>query len=329
MPTSKARISAIGSYVPKRVLSNSDLEQMVGTNDDWIVQRTGIQERRIADTGEFTSDLCVNAVRNLQDRFGVSLSDVDMVIVCTFTPDFFTPSVSAQVQQRLGIAQCGAMDVNAACAGFTYGLHLANGLITSGLHQKVLVIAAETMSKIVDYTDRTTCVLFGDGAGAVLVEKDVERPSFLAFHLGTEGKQGINLYCTNLSLQMDGHELSRGGRLVQNGREVYKWAVATVPPGVQALIDGSGVETEDITWFVPHSSNLRMINTISEKCHVPAERMLNSLIYYGNTSSATIPLALDQGVHDGKVNAGDKVLLYGFGGGLTHCGLLIDWGIGY
>lgn len=329
MPTSKARISAIGSYVPKRVLSNSDLEQMVGTNDDWIVQRTGIQERRIADTGEFTSDLCVNAVRNLQDRFGVSLSDVDMIIVCTFTPDFFTPSVSAQVQQRLGIAQCGAMDVNAACAGFTYGLHLANGLITSGLHQKVLVIAAETMSKIVDYTDRTTCVLFGDGAGAVLVEKDVERPSFLAFHLGTEGKQGINLYCTNLSLQMDGHELSRGGRLVQNGREVYKWAVATVPPGVQALIDGSGVETEDITWFVPHSSNLRMINTISEKCHVPAERMLNSLIYYGNTSSATIPLALDQGVHDGKVNAGDKVLLYGFGGGLTHCGLLIDWGIGY
>ncbi len=329
MPTSKARISAIGSYVPKQVLSNSDLEQMVGTNDDWIVQRTGIQERRIADTGEFTSDLCVNAVRNLQDRFGVSLSDVDMIIVCTFTPDFFTPSVSAQVQQRLGIAQCGAMDVNAACAGFTYGLHLANGLITSGLHQKVLVIAAETMSKIIDYTDRTTCVLFGDGAGAVLVEKDVERPSFLAFHLGTEGKEGINLYCTNLSLQMDGHELSRGGRLVQNGREVYKWAVATVPPGVQALIEGSGVETEDITWFVPHSSNLRMINTISEKCHVPAERMLNSLIYYGNTSSATIPLALDQGVHDGKVNAGDKVLLYGFGGGLTHCGLLIDWGIGY
>ncbi len=302
---------------------------MVGTNDEWIVQRTGIQERRIADLGEFTSDLCVSAVRNLQDRFAVSLEDVDMVIVCTFTPDFFTPSVSSQVQQRLNIQHCGAMDLNAACAGFTYGLHMANALISSGLHQKVLVVAAETMSKIIDYGDRTTCVLFGDGAGAVLVEHDPTHPSFISFHLDTEGKEGANLYCTNLSLQMDGNALSTSGYLVQNGREVYKWAVSAIPVGVQALMDGSGLGISDVNWFVPHSSNLRMINTISEKCHVPLERMLQSLIYYGNTSSATIPLALDQGVRDGKVKAGDKVLLYGFGGGLTHCGLLLDWGIGY
>lgn len=326
---SKARISAIGSYVPNKVLSNHDLEQIVGTNDEWIVQRTGIQERRIAEDGEFTSDLCVKAARDLESRFHGTLEDVDMIIVCTFTPDYCTPSVSAMVQKELDISHCGTLDVNAACAGFTYGLHLANALISSGLHRKVLVIAAETMSKIIDYTDRTTCVLFGDGAGAVLVEYDQVHPSFISAHLGTEGKDGANLYCTNLSPEMDGMELASTGFLVQNGREVYKWAVNTIPAGVASLMQGSGLCIDEVNWFVPHSSNLRMISAISEKCEVPLDRMLNSLVNYGNTSSATIPLALDQGVLDGMIRAGDKVLIYGFGGGLTHCGLLLDWGIGY
>jgi 3-oxoacyl-[acyl-carrier-protein] synthase-3 len=324
---SKARISAIGSYVPERVMTNFDLEQMVGTSDAWIVQRTGIKERRIAEANEFTSDLCVQAATDLKARFPGALDDLDMVIVCTFTPDFSTPSVSARVQQRLGLRQCGTLDINSACAGFTYGLHVANGLVTAGLHKKVLVIAGETMSKIVDYTDRTTCVLFGDGAGAVVVEYDAEAPSFLAHHMGTQGDDGINLYCAHLSQEMDGAVLDSDRFLVQNGREVYKWAVTVIPQGVEALMAQSGYCTSDVTWFIPHSSNLRMIQTISEKCDVPSDRMLNSLVYYGNTSSATIPLALDKGVKEGHVKAGDVLMLYGFGGGLTHCGLLLEWGL--
>lgn len=327
MVVSKARITAIGSYVPRNILNNTDLETMVGTNDEWIVKRTGIQERRIADKDEFTSDLSVKAVENLVERFETSLHDVDFIISCTFTPDFRTPSVSAQVQSRLGIPHCGTMDVNAACAGFTYGLHVANGLVTSGLHKKILVIAAETMSKIMDYTDRTTCILFGDGAGAVLVEYDEREPSFLSFHLGSEGEGGIHLYCTNLSNRMDDHALHDSGCLVQNGKEVYKWAVTTVPSGVKTLMEHSGVDLQDVTWFIPHSSNLKMIHSISEKIHIPPERLINSLVDYGNTSSATIPLALDKGMQEGKVKSGDKIVLYGFGGGLTHCGLLIRWGI--
>ena len=199
MHESKARITAIGSYVPEKRLTNYDLEKMVETNDEWIVKRTGIKERRITNEKEFTSDISCKAVRNLMERYDKSVGDVDMIIICTLTPDFKTPSVASLVQAKLGIKNAGAIDLNAACAGFTYGLHVANGLITSGLHKKILVIGAETLSKITDYKDRSTCILFGDGAGAVLVEFDEKQPSFLSSHLGSEGEKGKNLYCSNLS----------------------------------------------------------------------------------------------------------------------------------
>jgi 3-oxoacyl-[acyl-carrier-protein] synthase III len=322
---SKARITAMGSYVPERILTNHDLESMVDTNDEWIVKRTGIKERRMARENEFTSDLGVMAVKNLIGRFNKSIDDVDLVIVCTITADYLTPSTASQVQAKLGLKNTGAIDVGAACAGFVYGLHLANGLITSGLNKKVLVVGAETMTKIMDYNDRTTCILFGDGAGAALVEYDPDNPSFISSFMGSQGEEGVNLYCTNLSQIMDGGELSNPGLLVQNGREVFKWVASTIPKGMLAILDGSGVSLEEVDWFVPHSANLRIIEHICDKSGFPLERTLNSIVDCGNTSSATIPLALVKGIDEGKLKQGDKVLLYGFGAGLVHAGLLINW----
>ncbi|MEE3950376.1 ketoacyl-ACP synthase III [Peribacillus frigoritolerans] len=322
---SKARITAIGSYVPEKRLTNKDLEKMVETNDEWIVKRTGIKERRIAHEEEFTSDIGYKAVKDLMERYDKSVEDVDMIIVCTFTPDFNTPSVASLVQAKLGIKNTGAIDLNAACAGFTYGLHVANGLVTSGLNKKILVIGADTLSKLMDYEDRATCILFGDGGGAVLVEYDEKQPSFLSSHLYSEGEGGKHLYSTNLSTRINGEDLNDSGNLVQNGREVYKWAVTTVPKGMQTVMKNAEYQLNDVDWFVPHSANLRMIESICERSGFPIERTLYSLVEYGNTSSATIPLSLEIGIKEGKISGGEKVLLYGFGGGLAQAGLLIDW----
>lgn len=328
MSNSKARITAIGSYVPERRLTNADLEQMVDTNDEWIVKRTGIRERRIALEHEFTSDLGYQAILNLMERYDKTVDDVDLIMVCTLTPDYITPSTASSLQAKLGITHAGAIDLNAACAGFAYGLHVANGLITAGLNKKILVVGSETLSKVTDYTDRSTCILFGDGAGAVLVEYDEENPGFISSHMGSEGELGHHLYASRLSRTMNGTELINHGLLVQNGREVYKWAVTSVPKGMSAVMEQSPFHLHDVHWFVPHSANLRMIESICEKSNFPIEQTLYSLVNYGNTSSATIPLSLDIGVREGKINNGDRILLYGFGGGLAYAGLLIHWNIG-
>ncbi|HBQ76628.1 MULTISPECIES: ketoacyl-ACP synthase III [unclassified Exiguobacterium] len=325
MITSRARITAIGSYVPNRIMTNHDLEKLVETNDEWILQRTGIKERRIADQNESTSDLAYQAAMNLKQRYNKDFQDVDMIILCTMTPDFTTPSTASLVQAKLGIKNAGAIDLNAACAGFTYGLHLANGLISSGLHKKILVIGAETLSKITDYADRNTCILFGDGSGAVLVERDEVQSDFISFYVNSEGEKGSSLYCSNLSNQLFENLIIHNNKIVQNGREVYKWAVSTVPQGMKYVMNQASMTLDQIDWFIPHSANLRMIQSICEKSGVPFDKTLYSLVNYGNTSSATIPLSLDKGISEGKIKAGDMLLLYGFGGGLTQAGLLLQW----
>jgi 3-oxoacyl-[acyl-carrier-protein] synthase-3 len=323
-----AKITAIGSYVPARRLSNSDLEQMVETNDEWIVQRTGIRERRISREDEYTSDLCVAAVQNLLARYGKSAGDVDMVIVATSTADFSFPSVASIIQHRLGIpSTAGAIDMSAACAGFVYALHTAHAYVASGLHRKVLVLGADTLSKITDYSDRSTCILFGDGAGAVFVEPDEQQDRFLGFHLGSDGSGAHHVYRTGLAHQVNGVELSGNGKLVQNGREVFKWAVRTVPQGVQQVLDNAGMTLAQVDWFIPHSANLRMIEPICERLNYPFKQALYSLEYFGNTSAASIPLALDLGIREGKVQNGERILLYGFGAGLAHAGLLVELGL--
>lgn len=320
-----AKITAIGSYVPKQVLTNEDLQKMVETSDEWIVQRTGIRERRVSDENEFTSDLCAKAAADLAERYHKQLDDVDFIIVCTHTADYAFPSAASQVQSKLGIRQAGAVDLNAACAGFVSGLHMASGLVAAGYHKKVLVIGADTMTKITDYTDRTTCILFGDGAGAVLVEADDEQSGFLAFHNETDGSGGIHVYRTGLSKSMNGVPLQDTGFIVQNGREVYKWAVTHVSEGIKLLAEKAGIPLREIDWFVPHSANLRIIESICERSGFPVEKTLCSLEFYGNTSAASIPLALDLAAREGKIKAGDTALLYGFGAGLVQSGLLVKW----
>ncbi|MGG3571623.1 ketoacyl-ACP synthase III [Bacillus gobiensis] len=324
---SKARITAIGSYVPNKIMSNDDLEKIVDTSDEWIVQRTGMKERRIAAENEFTSTLCIRAVNDLIKRYGVNIQDVDMIIVPTTTSDFAIPSTASMIQDAFGIPEAGAIDVNAACAGLTYGLHLANCLITSGLHRKVLVIAGETLSKVTDYTDRTSCVLFGDGAGAMLVEYDAEQPSFLSYIQDTKGSSGKHLYRTALRNEWYGEPLRDSEKMVQNGREVYKWATRTVPEGMEKLLEQANMKMKDLNWFVPHSANLRMIESICEKKGFPIEKVLTSMVYYGNTSSASIVLALDLAVKDGRLTQDDVLLLIGFGGGFTYTGLIVKWGV--
>nr|WP_062110620.1 ketoacyl-ACP synthase III [Bacillus niameyensis] len=324
---SKARITAIGTYVPEKKLTNNDLEKIVDTSDDWIVQRTGMKERRIAAENEFASTLAFKAIENLVKQYEKDVSDVDLILVATTTPDYAFPTVACQIQEKFKIKQTGAMDINAACAGFTYGLHIANGLITSGLHRKVLFVATETLSKVTDYTDRTTCILFGDGAAAVLIEKDEENPSFIVSHMGSNGDGGKHLYRTNLSTTMDGQMLSASEKMVQNGREVYKWATRTLPSNMKELLLQAELQPEDINWFVPHSANLRMIESICEKSGFPFEKTLTSVEFMGNTSTVSIPLALQIGINEGKLRNGDTLLMYGFGGGLTHAGLIIKWSV--
>lgn len=322
MPT-PVRITAIGTYLPAKVVTNEDLAKIVETSDQWIVERTGIRERHISGPDEFTSDVCVGAVKDLIARSGKQVDDVDMVLVGTTSPDYYTPGVAAQVQHRLGIHEAGALDLNAACAGFAYGLHLANALITADMHRKILVIGGETMSKITDYKDRNTCVLFADGAGAVLVERDDDHGAFLAAHLGSDGAGGKHLYVSGLSSRFAGKP--DAPLIRQNGREVFKWAVSTVTDGVIALTKKAGIALDDVAWFAPHSANLRIIEAICKRLSFPLDRVLCSVEQCGNTSSASIPLALDQAVRDGRLRNGDLVLAYGFGGGLVHAGLLLKW----
>ncbi|KGR75146.1 ketoacyl-ACP synthase III [Ureibacillus sinduriensis] len=319
-----ARITAIGTYVPERRLTNSDLEQMVETNNEWILQRTGIHERRIARPDEFTSDLCVSAVKDLMQRYDKTVEDVDMIIVATSTPDFPFPSVASIIQDQLKISQTGAIDLSAACAGFVYGLHTAHSLISSGLHKKILVLGADTLSKVTDYTDRSTCVLFGDGAGAVLVERDEKSKGFIGFHLGSDGRGAQHVYRSGLSKKVNGIELIDTQYLVQNGREVFRWVARNVPDSIRRILEKTQTNLDQIDWFIPHSANLRLIEPICEKLNYPMEKTLYSLVNFGNTSAATIPLALDLGIREGKVKNGDRVLMYGFGSGLVHAGQLLE-----
>ncbi|OUM94758.1 MAG: 3-oxoacyl-ACP synthase [Thermobacillus sp. ZCTH02-B1] len=322
-----AAVTAIGTHVPGRVLTNADLERMVDTSDEWIVRRTGIRERRIAAEGEYASHLAAAAVRDLAARWNKTVDDVDCILTATSTPDAVFPGVSALVQAELGIRAAAAVDLSAACAGFVAGLQMAGGLIGSGLYRKVLVIAADTLSRVTDYTDRTTCILFGDGAGAALVEAlpDGEPPSFLAGGASTDGRNGCHVLLPALAPEIRGTAVKPGGKLVQNGPEVYRWAVENVTEAVRTTLDLCGMTPDDLDWFVPHSANLRMIAAICERAGIPFERTLTSVERFGNTSAATIPLALNLAVRDGRLKRGDAVLLHGFGGGLTQAGLLLEW----
>ncbi|MBL0386466.1 ketoacyl-ACP synthase III [Tumebacillus sp. ITR2] len=326
-PSSRAQITAMGTYVPEKILANADFERMIDTDDEWIVQRTGIRERRVVVDGEYTSDLAFKAVEDMQARYNISVEDIDMILCASTTSDYPFPTLAAQVQAKFNIPRSGALDVHGACAGFVYALQVANAMITAGGHRKILVIGAETLSRVTDYSDRSSCILFGDAAGAFLLERVEGEGSLLASHNGADGHGSVHLYRTGLRKEMNGKAMLGEGKMIQNGPEVYRFAVTTLSRVIPNWLRAQGLSLNDIQWFVPHSANLRILESATARLNFPMERTLFSGEFHGNTSAASIPLAVDLGVKDGRVQIGDNLLLYGFGGGLVHAGAVIKWTI--
>jgi 3-oxoacyl-[acyl-carrier-protein] synthase III len=321
----KAEIKAIDAYVPEKIIGNAFFEKIIDTSDEWIVSRTGIKERRFAEDSEFTSDLCVKAVRSLLlHNPAITLQGVDFIIVATTTADQVMPSTASQVQNRLEIKNCGTLDIAAACAGFVYGIMLAKGLINAGSHKKILVFGAETLSKFSDLTDRTTCILFGDGAGVTLIEAS-EKENIFETITGTDGSFGKDLYISQNASFINDTEIISNGKIHQNGRVVFKWAIQNVSEKIKELIIKSNLSLSQVDWIILHSANLRIIEGVAKEINYPVEQMPESIQYFGNTSSASIPIAWNSALKDGRIKKGDRLLLMGFGGGLTFAGIIIEW----
>lgn len=318
-----ATINSIGIYHPEKEILNSFFEQYIQTSDQWIRERTGIEKRYFAATDEYTSDMCVKAARNLSDNYNKDLTDVDFIIVATTTPDQLIPSVASQVQSRLKIENTGTIDIASACAGFVNGIILAKGLIAANTHKKVLVIGADTLSKKIDMEDRTTCILFGDGAGAVLVEASTENHLYETI-TGTNGDYGKDLYLSNQNAPINGVEIIANDKFHQNGRVVYKWAVQTLTNGLKELSLKNNLTLDQIDYYIPHSANFRMLEAVFNELNLPIEKCLDSVRKYGNTSAGSVPLAWFEGLKEGKVKKGDKLSLIGFGGGFTYAGICIE-----
>lgn len=323
----RSGISALGAYAPERILSNADLEKMMDTSDAWITERTGIKTRHIAAEGEFTSKLAIRSVEDLLARHGESvLNGVGLVIVATNTPDALFPSTAALVQNHFKL-KAGAFDLLAACPGWLYALSVAQGYVESGRMKKVLAIGAEALSKIVDWKDRSTAVLFGDGAGAAIVEAVPEPFGFRSFVLGTDGSGSAHLSRKAIAPCLpNGAPLS--DNIYMNGREVFKFAVRVMDTATLQAVAEAGLEPADIGLFVPHQANLRIIEAARERLGLPPERVIVTVDEYGNNSTASIPLALKVGLESGRVREGDHLLLVAFGAGLTWAATVLTWGNG-
>lgn len=324
-PPIRAGIRALGAYAPERILSNADLEKMMDTSDAWITSRTGIKTRHLAAEGEFTSHLAIKSVEDLLERHGSNVLDgVEMVIVATNTPDALFPATAALVQDHFKL-RAGAFDLLAACPGWLYALSVARGYVESGAMKKVLAIGAEALSKIVDWNDRSSAVLFGDGAGAAIVEAVPEGFGFRSFVMGTDGAGGHLLHKRSVGRCLpNGTPLS--DTLFMNGREVYKFAVRVMDTATLQAVSEAGLTPNDIGLFVPHQANLRIIEAARERLGLPPERVIVTVDKYGNNSTASIPLALKEGLESGRIKDSDHLLLVSFGAGLTWAATVLTWG---
>ncbi len=326
----KAKITALGCYVPPRVLTNHDLEKMVETNDQWIVERTGIRERHIADENVATSDLAIEAAKCALSRRGIDGSELDAIIVCTVTPDMFFPSTACLVQNALGARRAWGFDLIAACSGFVYGTTTAAHLVAAGTHRKVLVIGSDTMSRILDYTDRATCILFGDGAGAVLIEptEEGEDAGFIDFMGEVDGSGGDFLKMpAGGSRKPASHETidQRLHYVHQEGQQVFKYAVRKMYETGRDLLARNGLTAADIAVMIPHQANRRIIEAASERLGLPEEKVIVNIDRYGNTTAGTIPLATRDAIEQGKLKKGDLVLFAAVGAGYTVGASLWRW----
>jgi len=320
-----ARIAGTGSYLPEKLLTNDDLAKQVDTSDEWIRSRTGIRERHIAAEGETTSDLGYHAAVRALEAAGVDASEIDMIVVGTTTPDLIFPSTACLIQARLGANGCAAMDVNAACSGFVYALSVADKFIRSGDVKTALVVGAETLSRIVDWTERTTCVLFGDGAGAVVLKADSET-GILSTHLHADGaKKELLWNPVGVSVGFRQDEPNGGARIHMKGNDVFKYAVKALDGVVDETLEANGLDKRDLDWLIPHQANLRIIEATAKRLEMPMDRVIVTVDRHGNTSAGSVPLALDAAVRSGRVQRGQLLLLEAFGGGFTWGSTLLRY----
>ena len=320
-----SKIIGVGTYTPQNVVLNEDLQKIVDTSDDWIRSRTGIQERRIS-TGEQTSDLAANAARVALEMANINAEDIDYIIVATITPDNYTPSTASMVQDKIGAINASAIDINAACTGFMYAMEIADCLIKNGTYKNILIIGAETLSKILDWKDRSTCVLFGDGAGAAILTGTKEN-GVKAIITGSDGSKGSSLVAENLALSNPFTTDCEGVNpyITMNGGEVFKFATRIMENSIVQVLAKGEVSLQEIDYIIPHQANYRIIEHVSKKLKLDMSKFIINLDKYGNTSGASIPIALAEAVELGKVKKGDKIVLVGFGGGLTWGSVLIEY----
>jgi 3-oxoacyl-[acyl-carrier-protein] synthase-3 len=324
----RARISALGCYVPERVVTNKDLEKIVDTSDEWIRTRTGIERRHYAPPGTPTSELALHAARRALERRGISPSELDLIIVGTVTPDMLFPATACVLQDKLKATRAWGFDISAACSGFAYALTMGAQFIASGAHKKVLVVGADVMTAILDFTDRTTCVLFGDGAGAVLLEPDPDDGGILGFCNEVDGAGGCHLYMHGGgSLHPATHETidAKMHYIHQDGAHVFKYAVRKMAESPKALLERHGFTTDQLDLFVPHQANQRIIDAAAERLGLPQAKIVKNIARYGNTTAATIPLALGTALDEGRLKPGNLVMLTSVGAGFTVGSVLVRW----
>jgi 3-oxoacyl-[acyl-carrier-protein] synthase-3 len=318
---SHVTITGLGAYAPERVITNDELAKMVDTSDEWIMERTGIRERRIAADEQALSDLAMPAARQALEQAGSDGADVDLLIVATVTPDMMFPSTSVILADQLGAKDAAAYDLSAGCTGFMYALAQAYGMVASRLARRALVVGGDVLSRILDWTDRSTVVLFGDGAGAVVLEPS-EEPGFLAFELGADGAGGENLWLPGSGSRL----FEDPDKFVKmNGREVFKFATRILVQSAEAVLDRYGANVQDVDVYVPHQANVRIIDHATKKLGIPSDRVVVNVDRYGNTSSGSIPLALAEAQVDGRLRPGKLVLMTGMGAGLTWGSALMRW----
>lgn len=320
-----ARIAGTGSYLPEKVLTNADLAKIVDTSDEWIASRTGIRERHIAAEGETTCDLAFHAAARALEAADVDASELDLIVVGTTTPDLIFPSTACLLQHRLGANGCPAFDVNAACSGFVYALTVADKFIRSGAAKTVLVVGAETLTRMLDWNDRSTCVLFGDGAGAVVLKADDET-GILSTHMHADGaKKELLWNPVGVSAGFKPDEENAGVRVLMTGNEVFKHAVKALDSVVEEALEANGLDRHELDWLIPHQANLRIIEATAKRLDMPMDRVIVTVDRHGNTSSGSVPLALDEAVRTGKVQRGQLLLLEAFGGGFTWGSALLRY----
>jgi 3-oxoacyl-[acyl-carrier-protein] synthase-3 len=324
----RSRVISTGSYLPDRVLSNFEIEKMVDTSDEWITERTGIKERRIAAENEAASDLAFEASKKALEKAGVNADSIDLILVATVTGDMPFPSTACFLQNKLEAGNAVGFDINATCSGFLYGLYVADGFIRSGMHKRILVVGTEVLSRVTDWTDRATCVLFGDGAGAAIIEPTDEERGILSIHVNSDGRMWdlIHLPGGGSRNPVSPDTIERRLHYIKmKGNETFKVAVRTLEDLAVKTLEENDLESPHLSLLIPHQANLRIIQATADRLKIPMERVIVNLEKYGNTSAASIPIALDEAVTSGRISEGDYILLEAFGGGLTWASALIKW----